>query len=179
MPIGAFDPAIMTPAQRAVHDRIASGPRGGVPRPFLAMLDIPGIAETIQAVGESLRFASSTPVSLRELATLATAGAFGAGYEWDYHLPLARKAGLSELDIDAALGTDVSGLDEIHRLVIGICRDAVLKNRIDPEAVDRLALLTGTETASTIVAIAGYYQMLALFLSAASADHAVRRDIAP
>ena len=176
MSIGVFDPARMTPAQRAVHDRIASGPRGGVPRPFLAMLDIPDVAEAIQGVGESLRFANSTPASLRELATLATAAAFGSGYEWDYHLPLGRKAGLSEQDIAAAAGADVSHLDEIHRLVVKICRGGVLTCRIDPDAVKRLVALTNAETAATIVTIVGYYQMLALFLSAGAADHPVRHD---
>ena len=42
-----------------------------------------------------------------------------------------------------------------------------------------LAMLTTAETAATIVAIAGYYQMLALFLSAALADHPVRRVATP
>ena len=177
MPIGAADPDRMTPEQRAVHDRIATGPRGGVPRPFLAMLDSPGLADAIQGVGAALRFSGALADDVREIAILATAGAFGSGYEWDYHEPIARRAGVSDAVIAAARTGDVTALTdaEVAAAVITVCHRAVRDNRVEREVLAQVAARLGRVAATEVVAIAGYYPMLALFLAAADLDHPLRR----
>ena len=177
MPIGAADPDRMTAEQRTVHDRIAAGPRGGVPRPFLAMLDSPGLADAIQGVGAALRFSGALPEDVREIAILATAGAFGSGYEWDYHEPLARRAGVSDGAITAARTGDVTALaaEEVAAAVITVCHRAVRDNRADREALALVSARVGRAAATEVVAIAGYYPLLALFLAAADLDHPLPR----
>ncbi len=101
MLIGSKDPEKMTAEQRRVHDAIASGPRRSVPAPFLAMLDAPELAEAIQAVGAMIRFSGAAPDALREIAILATAGAFGSGYEWSHHEAIARPLGVPVSVIEA------------------------------------------------------------------------------
>ena len=174
MLIGARDPAAMTPAQRAVHDAIAAGPRADVPWPFLAMLDAPHLADAIQAVGAAIRFSGALTPPLREVAILATAAAFGSGYEWDYHLAIARRLGIGEAVIAAcAAGVADPAVGEDLAAVIGLCRAAVRERRIGEAVLARLVAATSREIASEVVAITGYYQMLALYLSAGGLDHPV------
>jgi 4-carboxymuconolactone decarboxylase len=172
MLIGARDPETMTSEQRRVYDAIASGPRKGVPLPFLAMLDSPQLVNAIQAVGATLRFSGVISDELREVAILATAAAVGSGYEWDYHARIARNLGLSQTAIDATIAPqNASALDEPVRLTIALCRAAVLERRIPQDLLQDLVTHLGRSVATEIVAIAGYYPMLALYLSAGGLDH--------
>ncbi len=163
--IGASD------AQRAVVNLIASGPRGSVPSPFLAMLDAPHLARVIQDVGATIRFGSTLPDALREIAILATAGAVRCGYEWNHHLPIARTAGLSEAVIDATRPDGASiAPSEPEATIIALCRELIADHQASPTtlaaAVDQLER-TG---ASECVAIAGYYALLANFIKTAGFD---------
>ena len=64
-------PESMTPEQRRVADAIQSGPRGvGLRGPFNALLRSPDLADAVQKVGEYVRFKSSIPQRLNELAII-------------------------------------------------------------------------------------------------------------
>src|SRR5690348_14800030 len=88
-------PEAMSPAQRHVAEAIASGPRGGLRGPFQAWLRSPELADRLQKVGEYLRFSSSVPRRLNELAILITARTWDAEFEWWAHHQLALEAGLA------------------------------------------------------------------------------------
>ena len=68
-------PDEMTPEQRRVHDTIVAGPRGTVIGPLRAVIHNPALAERWSALGEILRFGTSLPKRLNELAILVTAPA--------------------------------------------------------------------------------------------------------
>lgn len=173
-PIGLRAGEAMTPAQRAAHDVIASGPRSGVPLPFLAMLDAPELATAIQQVGSVLRFSGTLSPALREVAILSAAAAFGSGYEWDYHLPLARAAGVSERTITAAArGQATTADDPTCAAIVALCHAAVKRQSVPPADLARIVADLGRQAASEVVAIAGYYPLLAIFLAAARVDHPV------
>lgn len=173
MLIGAQDTETMTPLQKQTYDMIAAGPRGGVPYPFLAMLDSPGLANVIQAVGAEIRFSGELSDLLREVAIMATAGAFGSGYEWDYHVRIARDLGMSEAIITATLTGDVKNLDgdAVSASIIQLCRASVIERRVPQDLLAALVAAIGRTAASEVVAISGYYVLLAAFLSAGQLDH--------
>lgn len=173
MLIGARDPDGFTPLQRASYDLIAAGPRKDVPYPFLAMLDAPELANTIQTVGAAIRFSGTLSDELREVAILATAGAFGSGYEWDYHAAISRRLGMSETLLEATKTGVTSAIeaDNDACLIIRLCRAAVLERTIPSTVLSELVLALGRTSATEVVAIAGYYPLLALFLSAGELDH--------
>ena len=92
-----FEPlqeSAMTQAQRKARDSILAGPRGGMRGPFNALLRSPELADRVQKVGEYIRFGSSLPARLNELAILVTARCWSAQFEWYAHNLLAMKAGL-------------------------------------------------------------------------------------
>jgi hypothetical protein len=60
-------PEKMTDAQRQAAADIASGPRGELPRPFVAFLRSPGLMAPVQKLGEYLRYGSALDRRITEL----------------------------------------------------------------------------------------------------------------
>lgn len=170
MLLGARDLSEMTPLQRATYDMIAAGPRGGVPFPFLAMLDAPNFAEAIQSVGEAIRFHGQLSDRLREVAILSAAAAYGSGYEWGYHEKIARDLGLGDAELDGIRSGTGADLSEVERASVQFIFSAVLERRADHQLLERLVALLDRTRATEIVTIAGYYPLLALFLAAGGLD---------
>ena len=95
-------PETMTPEQRKVAEAIQSGPRGaGLRGPFNALLRAPDLADLVQRVGAYVRFSSSLPAALNELAIIIAGRHWGAQYEFYAHRKLAIAAGLSPAMCDA------------------------------------------------------------------------------
>lgn len=164
----ALYPEQMTPAQREVHDAIASGPRGGVRGPFLALLHNPELAMHIQALGEYLRFKTRIPQPLMEIAILVTARHWTAQYEWYAHAKLAAKAGVAQATIDAiARNAKPSGLTADEALVHAFA-EQVLKLGAPDDAMFAAARdRFGLDGVLDLVALCGYYTTIGLVLNAA------------
>src|SRR5437016_11324814 len=93
---GKITLAEMTPAQRRVHDLIVAGRRGRFGGPFQLLIRAPEICEHAAKLGEHLRWGTSLPDRLSELAIIATARFWRAQYEWYAHAPPAAAAGVPE-----------------------------------------------------------------------------------
>src|SRR5258706_14939319 len=91
----------MTPRQREVYAGIVSGPRKGAAGPFNALLRSPEVADRVQKVGEYVRFQSSIPAPLNEMAILIAGRFWSAQFEFWAHRRLGITAGLGEAIIDA------------------------------------------------------------------------------
>src|SRR5712671_6307524 len=79
--------AEMTSAQKEVHDEIVAGRRGRFGGPFQILIRAPEVSRHLQRLGEYLRWGSSLPPALSELAICLTARHLRASYEW--HAPCA------------------------------------------------------------------------------------------
>src|SRR5215813_1128145 len=106
-------PETLTPEQRRVYDAVVSGPRGELRGPLRAALHRPELADKMQQLGELLRYRTSLPPHLKELAILVTGRSCHAQLEWYIHAQMALKAGLPQAVIDDVLaGRRPRGLDE-------------------------------------------------------------------
>jgi hypothetical protein len=72
----------MTPEQKALTDHILSGPRASMGGPFNVLLRSPELGDLTQQLGAYIRFKSSIPRKLNEMAIIMTARAWTAQYEW-------------------------------------------------------------------------------------------------
>jgi 4-carboxymuconolactone decarboxylase len=79
-------PNEMSPAQRRVHDQIIAGKRGRFGGPFHILIRSPEICEYASKLGEHLRWGTSLPDRLSELAIVTTARFWRAQYEWYAHM---------------------------------------------------------------------------------------------
>jgi len=129
------------------------------------MLDRPDLADAIQQVGVAIRFNGVLSDAHRELAILATAAAVGCRYEWQYHCPIAAEAGLSHEMIEAtAVGIPPAHEGALWADIVRFCR-AVARDRQDTDVpVARMIELVGREKTSELIAICGYYALLASYI---------------
>src|SRR4029453_16941758 len=84
----------LNPAQRTMVNDLLSGTRGTVTGPFNVLLRSPEMGNRAQKLGEYLRFQTTVPRRLNEMAILMTARWWSSQYEWHAHKPLALEAGL-------------------------------------------------------------------------------------
>jgi len=142
----SLEPERMSPAQKRVHDAIASGPRGGVRGPFGVLLRSPELADRVQKVGEHLRFNSSLPARLNELAILINARFWGSKYEWYAHRPFAIKGGLAE----------------------SIADDLAQNRRpVDDAVFGQAVALLGEQGVVDLIGVSGYYTLVSMVLNVA------------
>ncbi len=108
-------PAEMTPAQRRVHDLIIAGRRGRFGGPFQLLIRAPEICEHAAKLGEHLRWGTSLPDRLSELAIITTAKFWRAQYEWYAHAPLAEKAGVPSDAVEAIRSGKTPSFEHLDR----------------------------------------------------------------
>jgi len=156
----------MTAAQRKVADEIAAGPRGAVVGPFLALLRSPELCDRVQKLGAYLRFETSLPARLRELAILITARHWNANFEWTAHAPLAEKAGIDPgIIIAIRERRRPDFIDGSETAVYNFVRELLDKRNV-PDNVYRAVLIRiGEQGCVDLVALVGYYTMIALTLN--------------
>ena len=91
----------MTPEQKKMFESLISGERRGAGGPFNVLLRSPEMGDLAQKFGASMRFHSSMPPKLNEMAIIITARHWTSHYEWYAHRRAAANAGLSPAIIEA------------------------------------------------------------------------------
>ena len=151
----------MTPAQRRVHDLIVSGKRGRFGGPFEVLIRAPEICEHASHLGEHLRWGTSLPDRLSELAIICTARFWRAQYEWYAHASLAEKAGVPAAAIEAIR---TEGSPTFHQqdeaLIYRICNEIFRTQRLSDESFAAAVSAFGEQGMVEIVAIIGYYTLI-------------------
>lgn len=156
----------MTPEQRRVAEAIKAGPRGSIRGPFAALLRSPVVADRVQSLGEYLRFHSSIPKALNELAILVTARQWSAQYEWYAHHRLAMEAGLPPAIADAiAEGREPEGMDADQRLVWTFCTELHRDRGVSDTTYAAVRDRFGEQGVVDLVAVSGYYVLVAMTLN--------------
>jgi len=156
----------MSPEQRAVHDRIVSGPRGRIQGPLRAALYNAELADKWQALGALLRYGTTLPPRLSEIAILVTGRACNSPFEWYAHRIEAEKAGIEQPIIEALLAqTEPPGLSEDDAAVVRYAVE-LNRNRSVSDATYAVALSRfGERTVVELTALIGYYTMVAMTLN--------------
>src|SRR4029453_17507385 len=88
----------MTDAQKKAASEFAEGRGYAVRGPFASMLRSPEVMLRAKAMGDYVRFKTTIPARLNELAIIITARQWTQNYEWQAHRPLAEKGGLKPED---------------------------------------------------------------------------------
>jgi len=167
----AIDPEAMSPAQSEVYNRIATGARGGVRGPFLALLHSPGLATKVEQLGVYVRFQCTVPERLREVAILTVARHWRCDYEWYAHAPIAERMGVAELALQRLGQGEDPGFEEAGEgLVHDYCATLLREGAVPQPLYDRAREALGQQGIVDLTGLVGYYTLLALTLNA----HAIR-----
>jgi 4-carboxymuconolactone decarboxylase len=164
----ALEPSTMTTAQKRVYETIAGGPRGGVRGPFNALLRSPELADRVQRLGEHLRFSSSLPARLNELAILINARFWGSRYEFFAHRPMAIRGGLPESVADAiADNRRPQSMQPDEELVYDFCTTLHREHFVDDALFARARATLGEQGVIDLVGVSGYYTLVSMVLNVA------------
>lgn len=156
----------MSEAQRTVYDNIVSGPRGRLVGPLRAVLHSPELAERWQRLGEILRFGTTLPPKLNELAILVTARRWNSQIEWLIHAQAARKAGLSSATIEALKeAREPVFQDEGEAVVYEYARQLQMQGTVNATLYARAVELWGAVGVVELTAVIGYYTMVSMTLN--------------
>jgi 4-carboxymuconolactone decarboxylase len=168
----------MTPEQASLYREILSGPRGQGPRavplssgagglagPFNAMLYAPSVGHALQELGAAIRFRTSLPPRIREMAILVVAQAWDSAYERAAHEPIAQEAGLTDPEIEAlCTGDDPEFTDKQEQVAYSVTRALTGPRDLDDPHYTTAVTTLGQETLVELSTLVGYYATLALQL---------------
>jgi 4-carboxymuconolactone decarboxylase len=161
-------PENMTPAQRKAAADIASGPRGELPRPFVAFLRSPGLMEPVQKMGEYLRYGCTLDRRIMEFATLIAARSWTQQYEWQAHHGLALKAGLKpEIAQAVAEGRRPAGMAADEEAAYELLTEVLRNQSVSDATYARAIAAFGEPGVVDLVGLAGYYVLLAMVMNTA------------
>lgn len=158
----------VTDAQREAFDWVVES-RGKMLRPFEVLLHAPGVGRSIAELGARIRFESSLTDHDRELVVLATAAHHGCDFEWNSHLPLARKAGVRPAVIDHLAGNVGAPLEDREMLLLGFVSELCSTSTVSLERFDAVRVYLGDAAVVELCATIGYYTLLGFVMGACDA----------
>ena len=158
----------MTPEQRAAAEEMSAGPRGAVIGPFIPMLRSPELTRRVQRVGEYLRYEPALPPALREMAILLTAREWTQNFEWDVHAPLAAHEGLGDELIEAiAEGRRPERMHDREAIVYDVFTELHRTRSVSETTYAAAVAALGEQGVVDLVAVVGYYSLLAMIMNTA------------
>ena len=157
----------LNPAQKAWAEMIAAPPRNAkfTNPPYRAYIRNPDLAPRLTAMSEYLRWNTSLPPRLSELAILITARQWTAQYEWFAHYPRALKGGLDpSIANDIAAGKRPANMKDdeaaLYDLAMALYRDKKVSDPIYKAALEKF----GERGIMDIIGIIGYYDLVSMTL---------------
>jgi 4-carboxymuconolactone decarboxylase len=162
-----LDETGLTSEQQAVFDRIRSGPRGVVEGPLRVWIQSPAFAERAQALGAFCRYGSRLPPRLSELAILIVGAHWRSGFEWHAHAPIAARAGVSALAIEAIRAGQTPELaQKDEQAVYAFSAELLNTKQVSDSTYAMAAALLGVEATVELVGILGYYTIISMTINA-------------
>ena len=149
--------------KRTAFDYLAET-RCSVRVPFSLVLNSPEVASRVAHLGTYIRFESSLPKLVTELATLTVAREHDCRHEWAMHTGFAREAGVSEAALEA-VGRG-QGLDVEEALTVRFARELLRQKAVSAETFAAVQERFGDQGAIDLTATVGYYSLMACLLNA-------------
>ena len=167
----------LTAEQRTLYDTVRSGPRaklanssaskpGPLGGPFNVWLRSPGIGDCVQRLGEEIRFRSSLPSKLNEMAIMITARFWTSQYEWFAHCKLALEAGL-----DAAIAQDIAEdrrpakMDADEAIIYDFSQELHENQGVSDANYKRALDRFGERGVFDLIAVNGFYSLVSMCLN--------------
>jgi 4-carboxymuconolactone decarboxylase len=158
----------MTNAQRKAAEEMAAGPRKGVKGPFVPLLRCPELMDRLGKLGEYLRFQSSLDPRISEFIMLVVAREWTQHFEWFVHVPLGRKAGISEDTIAAlAEGRRPSDMSESEEVAYDFCEELLRTKGVAEITYRRAVVSFGENGVIDMIGVAGYFTTVSMVMNVA------------
>ena len=168
--VANLKPEELNAEQKKLYDDIA-GARGRVGGPFGIWLRQPALADPANRFGNALRLSGKLDRRLFELMTIVVARHWGAQYEWFVHAAHGKKAGLTDVVIEAIRTNrkpDFARDDE--RLVYDIVTELSDSKRLSDASYQRALDFLVLDLLVELITATGFYTLVAMMLNAFEVD---------
>jgi 4-carboxymuconolactone decarboxylase len=156
-----LSPDQLTEAQKPVAARILKVSSAGLGGPYSMLLRSPKLTERYLGMTDYLRFETSLPHRLNELAILIEARLWDAQYEWWAHYPIALKAGVPKaVADDIREGRRPTGMKPDEEVVYDVCIELLRDRRLTDATFARAKATLGEQQLVDLVAVASFYVMV-------------------
>ena len=156
----------LPPDAQKIYDRITAK-RGKIGGPYVPLMHHHLLAAHVSDLGEYLRFGSTLPGDLRELAILITARHVAQPFEWIMHAPVALKEGLpAEIIEHVRARGDLSTLPARYVRAARVVQHVLARESLPQTLQDETEQEVGITGVVELVVLAGYYQTIAAVLFA-------------
>lgn len=156
----------MTPAQRVMIEHVLQGERASSGGPFNVFLRSPELGDVAQQLGARVRFHSSLPDRLKEMAILITARDWTAQYEWYAHKRLALQTGLKPDLIDAiAAGTRPAAMQPDEQALYAFETELLETRQVGDATFRAAAAAFGERGVVDLIGLIGYYNLVSMALN--------------
>jgi len=156
----------MTPEQKTMMEHLVSGERRGAGGPFNVLLRSPEMGDLAQQFGASMRFHSSLPKKLNEMAIIITARHWTAQYEWNAHRTAAAQAGLKESIIqEIAAGKRPAAMDADETILYNFATELLNTKQVSDPVFKATKDKFGERGVVDLISVMGYYQLVSMLLN--------------
>jgi 4-carboxymuconolactone decarboxylase len=157
----------LSEAQKKAAEAFAEGRGYEVRGPFVPLLRSPEVMLRAKGMSDYLRFKSTVPPRLNEMAILITAREWTQQYEWNSHHPAAIKAGLRREIADAiGEGTRPPGMAKDEEIVYEFATEILRLKRVSDSTYRRAVAKFGEQGVIDLLGVVGYYNFLAIVMNA-------------
>jgi len=164
--IPMFTPEAMTPDQEKVYRSVISGPRGTLVGPLRVALHRPELAQRWSAFGEILRFGTTLPARMTELAIVVTARRWNSQIEWHVHAAAAARAGIPQDVLDAIREGHQPHFDSSEDAdVYEFARMLQESGNVGEDVYQRVYARWGKVGIVELTAVIGYYTLVSMTLN--------------
>jgi 4-carboxymuconolactone decarboxylase len=154
--------------QRPLGEQIMKVSSVGLGGPYNAMLRSPVLGQRMFDLLYYLRWNTSVPLRLNELAILITGRLWRSQVEWFAHVPLAIKAGLSpQIIADLKANKRPADMQADEAAVYDFVMELSTRHEVADETFDRAKKLLGEQQVVDLTALTGTYVTIAMILAMA------------
>ncbi len=168
-----IDAATYSPAQQAMYGSLASRPevqQHGVVGPFAVWMHAPEIGSAMAALGAQVRFSSSLPQHVTEVAICSTGAWYRASFEFAAHRPLAIEAGVDEAKLDRLAAGEDPGFEGDEAAAHAVATELLRDRRISDATYADAAQRFGPQGVVELVTTIGYYGLISMQLNGFEVD---------
>ena len=156
----------MSEAQKNMTRHVLDGPRTAMNGPFNVMLRAPVMGDFAQELGAQVRFNSSLPPPLREMAILMAARHWTSHYEWNAHKTAALAANLDPAIVAAiAAGERPRSMQANEAALHRFCAELLTTKRVGDDTFAAATAAFGDQGVAEIIFTLGYYSLVSMLLN--------------
>ena len=155
-------------AQRPLGEEIMKISSVGIGGPYNPLMRSPVLGQRLFDLFHYLRWETSVPTKLNELAIIIIARQWRSQVEWFAHAPLAAKAGLkAEIIAELKEGKRPSGMAEDETVVYDFVTELTTTQKVSDETYARAKKIFSDQQIVDLTGVAGNYVMVAMMLAMA------------